>query len=405
MQQLSSGTRISPPWPIATFNQLGGLARLLGVFPRFGVPGLLDGIERGASRSVNLDPWFAESRRRLFSSFDQDAGLSLFGALAMRNEVRQCYRNMIDFETLLDANPEIKNEKIARPLFVLGFARTGTTLVQRLLSLHEDARYLAVWEGYIPYYGDEACYSSAKANECIKKAKRALALLDWLAPDMKIIHPMSVEDPDECYLLFRNYFSMPPGFDFAYVPGYWSWLESQPATYAYEAHKLQLQILQWQNRRGHWVLKSPQHLAGLPALLQVYPDAQLVMTHRDPVEAVASYCSLIAVMWSVTAEKVDLQRVADYVISNAVRAKRIADATLASLPDDRVCHIDYRDLTANPVATVANVYERFGYPQDVQLTTRMRAWMDAHPNGDKFRHKYRLSDFGLTEDEVRKALA
>jgi hypothetical protein len=226
-----------------------------------------------------------------------------------------------------------------------------------------------------------------------------------VAPQLNAMHPMNLDDPDECYHLFRNYYAMPAGWDFAYLPSYWEWFRQQSAVPAYKAHKKQLQILQWYDRRGHWVLKSPQHLAGLPALMQVYPDARIIYTHRDPAEAMGSYCSLVAVAWGMTSDAVNLKRVADYVLTTAAYSQKIARETLPSIPKDQIYHVDYRDLTRNPKKTVAAAYDHLGYPRDEGLGDRMDQWFRSNRPGDRKPHKYDLSDFGLTAEGVRRSLA
>jgi hypothetical protein len=402
MKQLPSGTRYGSRWPIAAFNRLGGLARAAGLFPKISDSALFHGLEAGLGRADKSSAWVKEARSVRFNSFDQDAQLSLFGALAVRAQVRRCFKTTLEFDRILEAHPQIEHEEIRRPIFVIGWPRTGTTLLQRLLCLHRQARFLPVWEAYSVLPEERG--RALDIAERRRRAERGLNFLRWLAPDLKAIHPMGLDDPDECYHLFRNYCAMPAGWDFAYLPGYWRWFESQSAVPAYELHKRQLQILQWYRRGGHWVLKSPQHLAGLPALMQVYPDARIICTHRDPEEAIASYCSLVAVAWGMTSETIDLDKVADYVLTTAANSQRIARATLPSIPENQIYHVEYRELTRDPLKTIASIYERFSYPHDDGLDGRLRSWLSANPPDRHGRHKYDLADFGLTADDVRRKL-
>ena len=403
MKQLPSGTRYGSPWPIAAFNRLGDLARVAGLFPKISDSALFPGLEAELGRADRSSAWVKEGRSVRFKSFDEDAQLSLFGALAVRAQARRCFKTTLEFDRLVDAHPEIEREEIKRPIFVIGWPRTGTTLLQRLLCLHREARFLPVWEAYSVLPEERG--RPLALEERRRRAQRGLNFLKWLAPDLKAIHPMGLDDPDECYHLFRNYFAMPPGWDFAYLPSYWRWFESQSAVPAYELHKRQLQILQWHRHRGHWVLKSPQHLAGLPALMEVYPDARIVCTHRDPSEAIASYCSLVAVAWGMTSDAIDLRRVAHYVMTTAAKSQRIARATLPSIPENQVYHVEYRELTRDPLKTIGAIYEHFSYPPDEGLSNRIGSWLIANPPDQHGRHKYDLADFGLTVDDVNRALA
>lgn len=403
MRTLPSGTRISPPWPIAALNALGPPLRALGLFPRLSGAKTFAALE-AMDRGYPLSEWVKTARRVRLKSYDEDADLTLFGTLAIREQLRQCYKTMLDFERLIADHPEILKERVERPLFVMGWPRTGTTLMQRLLSLHKDARFTPVWEGYAPLPQDEKGRPLALEDRR-RKAQSALALLAWLAPDLAAIHPMGCDDPDECYHLFRNYSAMPPGWDFAYLPSYWNWFDESCAVHAYEAHKRQLQLLQWLDRRGHWVLKSPQHMAGLPGLLKVYPDARIVFTHRDPVEAVASYCSLVAVAWGLTSDSADAAKITSYVLGTAARSQKIAREALKGLPADQVAHVEYADMMRDAPSAVAAVYDRLGYPEDADIAAKARAWLAENPKDRHGRHTYSLADFGLSEEQVRAALA
>lgn len=404
MKTSPSGHRTSPPGIIRTLNMAGPALRALGLFPRVNDARRFAALAREDTWSAPLNDWVKAARAVRLRSYDEDADLTLFGTLAIRSQMLQCYRNLITFERLIAANPAILDERIEKPLFVLGWPRTGTTMMQRLLSLHREARYTPVWEGYAPLPRD-AQGRDLSLDQRKAKAERALRLLGWLAPQLNAIHPMAADDPDECYHLFRNYCAMPPGWDFAYLPGYWSWFGPEATRNAYLVHKRQLQLLQSLNRNGHWVLKSPQHVAGLPGLLDVYPDARIVYTHRDPVEAVASYCSLVAVAWGMTSKTVSTRKITDYVLTTARASQATAREALAKLPAEQIVHVQYADMMRDAPSTAAAVYTQLGYPEDPALPAKMADWLAQNPKNRHGTHKYSLSDFGLSEADVRRELA
>ena len=139
--------------------------------------------------------------------------------------VPQEHGQRLALEDLIARNPQILQEQIRRPLFVLGLARTGTTLLQRLLSLHSGARYLPFWEGYTPYPRELGNHKGGKDGR-YREAKNRLKMLNWVGPEFNKIHPIEIDDPEECYHLFRNHFLVPPGFDFANVPSFWEWWDA-----------------------------------------------------------------------------------------------------------------------------------------------------------------------------------
>lgn len=401
-RRLPSGVRLGPPWPVRLLNLFGPLVKALGLWPRIDPDRMLRAIERRLKRNDWPEPLLRALPQRA-AAFNDDAKPSLFGALVLRDQFKKSAMNALGFEDLIARHPEILDERIERPLFVVGLARTGTTLLQRLLSLHQGARFLPFWEAYspVPYkLGKHKGGRDGRHGE----GKRKLRLLKWVGPEFNKIHPIEVDDPEECYHLFRSHFLIPPGFDFGYVPSYWQWFDAQAFADTYRMHKRQLQALQWLDGRQHWVLKCPNHLSGLQHLLKVYPDARIVYTHRDPERIVASLCSLAAVTWSMTSDDVDLGEVAEFALDTAERCQAAASAALQLIPRDQIIHMDYDAFIADPVAGALGVYERFGYPADAGLKARMQDWLAAHPSDKHGKHRYQLSDYGLTPEDVHARL-
>ncbi len=401
-RRLPSGVRLGPPLPIRLFNSLGPLVRAVGLWPRIDT----EKLKRIVEAKWKRNNWPAPLLRALpprAKAFNDDLKPSLFGAMVLRGQFEHSATNALGFQDCIARHPEILNEQIKRPLFVLGLPRTGTTLLQRLLSLHSGARYLTFWEAYQPFpLNKGACKGGSDGR--LAKAKRLLAILKWVGPELDKIHPIEADDPEECYHLFRTHFLMPPGFDFGYLPSYWQWWGPAAHADVYAMHKRQLQVLQWFDRREHWVLKCPNHLSGLRYLLDTYPDARIVYTHRDPEKIIASLCSLIAVTWSMTSDDVDLGEVAEFALGMAERCQESARAALRTIPRDQIMHVEYDELVADPVAKALAVYDRFGYPADPALKANMTAWLQSHPKDKHGKHRYQLSDFGLTVEDVRRRL-
>lgn len=402
-RRLSSGVRLGPPLPLRLLNTLGPLVKALGLWPRIDVERQM----RATEKKYKRNNWTPELKRALpprAHAFNEDADLSLFGALVIRGQFHKSMDNAMALEDLIARHPQILDERIRRPLFVLGLARTGTTLLQRLLSLHSGARYLPFWEGYSPYPRKVGHHQGGKDGRH-REAKNRLRVLNWVGPEFNKIHPIEVDDPEECYHLFRNHFLVPPGFDFAYVPSYWRWWDAKSHTDVYRMHKRQLQALQWLDPRQHWVLKCPNHLSGLKYLLEAYPDARIVYTRRDPMKTVPSLCSLAAVTWSMTSDTVNLAKVGEFALDLAERCEAAGRAAMQLVPPGQIVHVEYEDLIADPLAMATSIYERLGYPADAKLEARMTQWLADHPSDKHGRHNYALEDFGLTPEIIKKRLA
>jgi hypothetical protein len=403
-RRLSSGVRLGPPLPMRLLNKLGPLVRSLGRWPSVDI----DRQMRATETKYKRNNWTPELRRALppraegFNS--KDADLSLFGALVIRGQFLKSMDNALALEDLIARYPQILDEQIRRPLFVLGLARTGTTLLQRLLSLHAGARYLPFWEGYTPYPRQVGNHQGGKDGR-YREAKNRLRLLDWVGREFNKMHPIAIDDPEECYHLFRNHFLVPPGFDFANVPSYWRWWDDRAHADAYRMHKRQLQALQWLNPNRHWVLKCPNHLSGLKHLLATYPDARIVYTQRDPLKTVPSLCSLTAVMWGMTSDTVDLHNVREFVLDLADHCAAAGRAAMHIVPRDQIVHVQYDELVRDPAAMAISIYERLGYSTDAALKARMQQWLVENPSDKRGKHNYAMEDFGLTPEIIRDRLA
>jgi hypothetical protein len=181
------------------------------------------------------------------------------------------------------------------------------------------------------------------------------------------------------------------------IPSYASWLEHADLRWVYASHRRQLQYFQCRCPAEQWVLKSPAHLWALDALLDVYPDACFVQTHRDPVRVVASLCSLVTALRSMASDDVDPHEVA------AEWTTRLADVlavTTAARDDGRIAaarifDLPFHELLGNEIASIRRLYEHFGRTLSSEAQTRMERYLAAHPQSRHGGHRYRFADTGL----------
>jgi hypothetical protein len=169
----------------------------------------------------------------------------------------------------------------------------------------------------------------------------------------------------------------------------------------YEHHKRVLQILQWRDERQRWVLKWPCHLVALDPLLDVYPDASFVITHRDPVQALASNCSLSALLRRGTAEGVDPHEVGRQMKEMIrVYLERLVEFDKRYGGQGRIAHVDYATLVGNPETVMAEVFETLEIEMSPTFRDAIVAWRRDNPPGKRGTHTYSLDDYGLDAREV-----
>jgi hypothetical protein len=225
---------------------------------------------------------FFEPLSRLLESCQREAKLNAVGKLALRSDIIRTLSNRLLIERERRLIPEIGNQKIRQPLFIVGLPRSGTTLLHMLLASDPEHRAPLSWEVMFPCPA-----SDENKTERIRRTRRNLAALHWLAPTFGRVHATGAMMPQECVSLMSPSF-LSDQFDTMYkVPSYRNWFLKQDLRQAYAFHHRFLQHLQQRKPAGRWVLKAPAHLFALPALLTRYPDARFIQAHREPMETVA----------------------------------------------------------------------------------------------------------------------
>ena len=289
---------------------------------------------------------------------------------------------------------------VTRPLVVAGLPRTGTTLLLDLLDRDPANRPLKRWEALDAVPPPTDLDDDPRIGPTVAATE---AMYDGI-PELKAMHYERGDGPTECGLLLGQDFRCPDAAGLAYVPGYVRWLLDADLTPAYRYHRTELEVLQ-AHRDGRWVLKSPLHLLGLDALLDVYPDARLVVTHRDPRDAVASTARLVNLGVSVLADEVDAEAVArlwlDVLGAMADRLVAFRDAH----PEVPVVDVHQQELAADPVGTVARIHDAFGEELSPSAVTAMYDHLAAHPRGEHGTYAYTLEEFGLAAGEVDERFA
>ncbi len=310
-----------------------------------------------------------------------------------RASVVQALANRLKVTDYLAQRPELLERPVERPVFVFGIPRTGTTLLSNLLAADPARRSPLTWEidDPVPPPTADTLFSDPRALARLEFERQMLAA----RPEMGKYYRSSAIYPNECVYIMAHDFKTLMWESRCKRLEYRDWLFRTDMTSAYQYHKRFLQLLQ-ADAPGTWNLKMPSHALWIPTLLATYPDARLVWTHRDPLTALGSFCSIIALAQSSFTDGVDAGLIGRNCAWQAVQhAERIMDAREA-LGEDRIIDVHYRELVRRPIETMRALYADLGDELTPEAESRMRAWLEENPQ-DKFgRHEYQLDQYGLT---------
>jgi hypothetical protein len=223
-------------------------------------------------------------------------------------------------------------------------------------------------------------------------------------------HLTDVDGPQECLAILDQTFVNPGLLWTMSVPGYLDYLlHEADLREAYEFHARVLRLLQWGAPPRRWALKWPCHLLALEAVASVYPDAVFVVTHRDPVQALASNCSLTHMLRAGTSPNADPAKIGrdmlELVRQHVDRLVAFDVAQAAAGTSSRLVHVDYYRLVDEPDAVMPSVYDAVGLDWTPEVEQRIREWRAANPKGKRGTHEYRLDDYGLDRATVGEAFA
>jgi hypothetical protein len=318
------------------------------------------------------------------------------GRALARQDILVALSNRLQMADWFRRHPEIGEQAVARPLFITGLPRSGTSILHELLEQDPAHRVPLSWEvRYCCPPPDEAAHRS---DPRIRRAHRDLTLWHALVPAYKTMHEMGGRIPCECGDITMSAFMGDRFMALHQVPSYAAWAATQDMRPTYAFHRRMLQILQWRLPRERWVLKAPAHMNWLPALLAVYPDACIVQTHRDPLQVMGSVASLLSAILWMRSDDVDPAVIAASFGGEALAAQlegvmRLRDS--GALAPARIRDVRYHDLMADPWGTIAGVYEHFGLELAPQARARMERYLANKPKGKHGRHEYAFADLGL----------
>ena len=351
------------------------------------------------------DDWFLVPLERLVAGINAEAGLRHDGGHIDR--IVYALMDRLVVTDLIRRHPEILDEKIDVAAAIIGLPRTGSTMLHRLLASLPEMTSPWWWEVTFPLPLPGEQPGDASPRHALAKQTVQDFLAAW--PNFESIDPIdAMEVAEEVILLDKSFLSTT--YDsMLHVPGYGFWQAEQDHEPAYRELKIWLQVIQSQTpeRRGQrWILKTPHHLlGGLSGLLAVFPEARLIMTHRDVAQVLPSYCSMCESM--TVAQSGGYRREQQ----GAHWSRRFADglrrlmAARATLPADRFIDVQYQDTVTDPVGTGVRVLAALGVAATPADIAAMQACVAGNVRENRPVHRYAAADFGIDAAQVAQDFA
>jgi len=356
------------------------------------------------------DDSFMEALQQLLAATEAEAGLNPLGRIFTRGSYLRLLKHRLYAHDLLTRHPEILERQMPDPVVVLGLGRSGTTRLHRLLAADSRFLHLTSWESIfpVPYPEVFAARAAGKTDPRITALDQALKAVMYMSPQVAAVHPLETHAAEEELGLLQHSFSSQIFELLTRVPSFAAWLEPRPQFAAYEYMVVLMKIISW--FRGDpedqpWVLKTPQHMQDLDALLHVFPNAKLVCSHRDPIKCVGSVCSTA---WNAMVRDCDStdphaigqhwMNKTEWMLHKTLRIRQ------EQVPAHNQYDIQYADISHDWQQALAGVYDFLDMPFTDTARDAMQGWIDKNRQHKHGAHKYSLTDFGLDKEDVDRRL-
>jgi hypothetical protein len=350
------------------------------------------------------EPAIGEPLERLTRSLRTEAKLNATGVYIWHARLLNTLVTRLRANDWFRRHPEILEERLPPAVVIVGLARTGTTLLHRLLAADSRFYSAAWWECRfpVPAEGDV----SGEQRKAASKAEVA-AILE-AQPELAAIHPWDALGADEDIMLIDQTLLSTTAESLAHIPSYREWIHAQDLRPAYAYLLKLMQFLQWQKKqRGEpvaerWVLKTPMHLGYVDVITELMPDAMFVQTHRDPITTIPSFASMVYGLWAGGSDAAHPHEAGRQWCATFEEHLNKCMADRSRLTRERFIDVDFRDTVSRPLEVVERIYRRIGLPMTPDARRRIDEYMQSHPREGRPKHEYTLEQFGFTQADLER---
>jgi len=348
---------------------------------------------------ADSEPGIGKNLQRLVAALNSTFPTSPEGGAMVRAMLVKDTVNRLESLKWVRDQPEIAEEPITAPVFLMGLPRSGTTYFQYLFDRDHRFRLIRTWQSLMPSPPPGADPASVEQRR-VAFAKMQQGRVHF--EGFEALHLYDDDGSDECHAFLEQSFGAVGLNNLYRVPEYFDYLmDEADLAETYRVHKRQLQCLQWRQERKPWALKYPNHVIALSEILEVYPDARFVMTHRDPVQTLASICKMTFSLRSMrAAEPVDKHEVGRDMLHFISRHIDRIMAFDAGPHGARIVHVDYYALVADPVREMHAIHRGLEIDTPADVARSVADWHAANPKNARGRNEYTLGEYGLDDAAV-----
>jgi len=350
------------------------------------------------------DEYWREPFRILLKDLDETADLTLVGRLTTRSDLLIHLEGRLGVVDWFKRHPEVADEVIREPVFVVGLPRSGTTIMQEILGADPRARTVRMWEAKFPTPPPAA--GDPVPDPRIAKASAVVGMQDKITPEWATMHKVGGELPVECIeFMYSSFISFAFSASFA-APNYTAYVAQADQSHAFEWHQKILKLLQSTGRPHHWLLKGPTHLPFLPELYDTYPDARLVLMLRDPVKALASVLDVSGTLFYMRSDNLGQNKPRGKFIDGKTTEQTLQNVVDwmegGEIPRGRIEPVVYLDFFADPGAAMEKLYKglEMSLPSDAKQA--MLDYIQNKPRNKFGSHDYETGSAQMIAKEREK---
>jgi hypothetical protein len=366
-----------------------------------------DALHEEARKATGLDdfgdPSYQEGLAILLESLDEDENLSPLGRGIYRGQLVNILATRLRVEARLKDRPDVLDIEVRRPIVITGLVRTGSTALHCLMGQDPGIQKLEYWLAAEPQ--PRPPRDTWAAHPDFETARKELDFLYDTTPDLMAVHEMKADWPEECRHILQQCFTDDRFETSATLPRYNEWYHGTPHPETYRRHKMLIQLIGSTDPERRWLLKYPVHLRQLGALFDVYPDACIVQTHRDPRTVMASYASFISKIRRMHQREVDTAYIAREQMESWAHAAEAGMRFRDEQGEAQFLDLQFRDFMADPIGSVKHIYAHFDQTLSPEGEKQLQAWQDEHPQGKHGQHTYEKKEIGVSEEEILERFA